>query len=113
MTRPKNKDESILKAVGERLQKLRIQKGMTQEQLAEAIGVQPETVSRYERGAIPLSLSQLFQISEALGVGVDLLLGLPAKKGQESRREAELFERFSLLDKLGQDLILALLRRLG
>ena len=108
MTRPVKKDAALLKTIGDRLRKARTAKGLTQEQLAEAVGVQPETISRYERGTIPLSLTQLFEVAAALDVGVEALLGLGGRKG----READLLDRFRLLDRRGQELFLDLLRRM-
>ena len=108
MPRPAKTDNALLKTIGDRLRKARSAKGFTQEQLAEAVGVQPETISRYERGTIPLSLTQLFEVATALDVGVEALLGLSGKKG----READLLDRFRLLDRRGQELIVDVLRRM-
>lgn len=108
MPRPTRTNVKLLKAVGDRLRKARTAKGLTQEALAEAIGVQPETVSRYERGTIPVSVSQLYEIAKTLDVGVEALLGVGGKRG----REGEIFERIRLLDRAGQDVLLALLRRM-
>ena len=51
--------------------------GLTQEALAEAAAVSPETVSRIERGAFEPSLSTAIAISEALEISIDRLAGRP------------------------------------
>jgi transcriptional regulator with XRE-family HTH domain len=109
MSRPVHTDRRLLRSVGARIRKARVARGVTQSQLAERIGVEPETVSRYERGLIPLSLSQLHQVAVALDIGAEALIGVSGKRG----READLLERFRLLDKGGQELVLGLLRRLA
>ena len=44
----------MLISIGKNLRKLRLEKGLTQEQLAEELGVSPQAVSRWENdGACP------------------------------------------------------------
>lgn len=52
---------------GRRLRQLRRQKGLSQAQLAEAIGVSPEFVSNMERGVNAPSFGTLERLSVALG----------------------------------------------
>ena len=52
--------------VGFRLRQLRKAKGLTQAQLAEAIGVTFQQVQKYERGANRLSASKLFEAGKVL-----------------------------------------------
>ncbi|MBQ7671330.1 MAG: helix-turn-helix domain-containing protein [Clostridia bacterium] len=56
-----------------RLKKLRNQEGITQEQLAKAIGVERSSVGKYETGTMP-SLEILSQIASYFNVSVDYLL---------------------------------------
>ena len=58
------------KALGKRIKDLRVDKGWTQAALAEALGCESMTVSRYERGEYAPSVEVLEQIATALGVGV-------------------------------------------
>ena len=60
--------------IGEQIKKIRIEKGITQEQLGQLVGVTTQAVSRWERGGTP-DAEVLPLISEALGVGVDALFG--------------------------------------
>jgi transcriptional regulator with XRE-family HTH domain len=61
--------------LGENIKRFRLEKGLTQEQLANAIGVSNQAVSKWEcDGSIPDGL--LFvPISNALGVSIDRLFG--------------------------------------
>lgn len=45
----------------------RIEAGLTQEQLAEAVETSQATVARWERGEVDLSVKKLLEIAEALG----------------------------------------------
>jgi transcriptional regulator with XRE-family HTH domain len=47
---------------------LREQKHMSQKELADALGVQPTSISRYERGVRKLSVEKAKRIAEILGV---------------------------------------------
>jgi transcriptional regulator with XRE-family HTH domain len=58
---------------GRRLRQLRRQKDLTQEQLAEAVGVSVEFISNMERGVNAPSFETLEKLAEALGVPVEEL----------------------------------------
>lgn len=58
------------KTLGKRIKGLRVDKGWTQATLAEALGCESMTVSRYERGEYAPSIEVLEQMATALGVGV-------------------------------------------
>ena len=62
-----------------KLTEARLQKGMSQAELASLIGTQRSNICRIESGTQNLSLDMLIKISEALGKDVNLLL--------EERRE--------------------------
>ncbi len=68
-----------MEASGKRLKKLRKQAGKTQEQVAEAVGLEPGTISRIERGAKGMSIDSLLMFSEIYGVSTDYIL-----KGDET-----------------------------
>jgi transcriptional regulator with XRE-family HTH domain len=60
---------STLRALfGRRLQYLRKQKNITQEQLAEAIGVSVDLISNIERGVNAPSFKTIEKLSEALNI---------------------------------------------
>ncbi|MCX4029754.1 helix-turn-helix transcriptional regulator [Endozoicomonas sp. SM1973] len=58
--------ETYCKGMAAHLRKIRKQRGMTQEALAEAANISPEYVSRIERGINKPSLKTLYDLSMAL-----------------------------------------------
>lgn len=54
--------------IGERLKKARLEKNLTQEQLAEQIDVSIAFLSRVERGSSHINLKRLTQICNILGI---------------------------------------------
>ena len=61
-------------AMGQRIRRLRLMKGMTQERLAERLGLSVSFVGHMERGSRLASLETLIGLSEELGVSADFLL---------------------------------------
>lgn len=58
----------------ENIKRIRIEKGLTQKQLADAINVTRPTISFYESGRVEPSLEKLLMLSDTLKVTVDELL---------------------------------------
>lgn len=64
--------------VGGRVRMRRKLLGVSQDQLADSLGLTFQQVQKYERGANRVSASKLFQIAEILGVNVSYFFdGLP------------------------------------
>lgn len=108
MPRPRNKDKELQKEVGVRLAAARRARGWSQERLAEVLGVQPETVSRYETGAVPMSIAVLVRVAAALEVSPTVLLP-PTTSGQSE--PAELLRAWELLDDEARAAVLVVLHR--
>lgn len=69
-----NQDKkSILISFGGNLRKLRLAKGLTQEQLANELGIEISQISRIERGVINTSVTTLYAIANALKIDVSQL----------------------------------------
>lgn len=60
--------------IGQFLKALRKEKGLTQEKLAETLGVSNRTVSRWETGASMPDFDLLIELAKAYGVGVEEIL---------------------------------------
>lgn len=73
-------DKSLEKIIGKNARKARTALKMTQEEVAEQIGVTVEFYSRIERGAAAPSLDTLMRMATIFGVGADQLLGLAANE---------------------------------
>ena len=65
------------KAIGERLRSVRVNKGLTQEQLSEEIGVTSKYLSKVENGAAAPSLQFILRFSEVTGSDPGFLLKGP------------------------------------
>lgn len=80
-----------MEASGKRLKALRKQAEKTQEQVAEAVGLEPGTISRIERGMKGMSIDSLLMFSEIYGVSMDFIL-----KGNQMVTSSD-----TLLEELG------------
>ena len=63
-------ERDFLRAVGTRLAEIRHERGLSQEQVAEAACVDPQTIQRAETGRSALSVMRLRVVAGVLGVGM-------------------------------------------
>lgn len=73
----------------DRLVQLRKKKNMTQADLAEALNVSRQAVSRWETGVSLPSTENLIELSKLYEVGVDVILGRERTEETEKRDETE------------------------
>jgi transcriptional regulator with XRE-family HTH domain len=66
--KPKYRDDEGLKAFGNRLREIRLEKGVTQESLAYSTDLHLSQIGRIERGEIGASISFIFLFAKTLGV---------------------------------------------
>ena len=71
---PKTWDDPLLRRVGHRVRKLRDQKGVSQEALADIVGVDRSYMSGIERGVRNLSILKLRDVARALNVPIRALV---------------------------------------
>ncbi len=93
MRRSRSRTQDVDKKVAARLRQRRIMLGMTQQQLAEVVGVTYQQAHKYETGMNRLSAGRLHQAAQALGVGVEYFFqdaGEPAVNKQTDRQRAML-----------------------
>jgi len=112
---PKKRNPDLLHALGRRVAQARADRGWTQEQLAEAIGIEPVSLSRLETADRALSLTSLGLIADALGLGLGHLVGVEADlpKPGLSPQESELLRGFSALSAARRDLVLRFVHELA
>lgn len=59
----------------ENIRNLRIDRGLTQKQIAELLHIKQNTYSQYELGVLNFSVDALMTLADFYGVSVDYLLG--------------------------------------
>lgn len=69
-----------MKIIGGNIRALRKEKGMTQAQLAKALGISVATLSSYETGKTAPSMDLIFQIARHFKTSIDKLLKQPESK---------------------------------
>jgi transcriptional regulator with XRE-family HTH domain len=91
--RSTNRTQDIDRYVGARIRERRIMLGLTQQQLADLIGVTYQQAHKYERGINRVSAGRLFEVSQVLSVPVSYFFdGLE----QENERAISPRERMCL-----------------
>lgn len=105
--RPTNKLASPL---GARIAQARQHAGLSQNDLAQKLGVSRNAIAQWERSAVALKAEQLLALADKLGTSVDALVGRsePPKRGTGPVGKArQVFERVSQLPRATQQRILA------
>ena len=82
----------------ERLAALRKERGFTQQQMADKIGMHVSQLKRYESAASQPTIEVFRRIALALNVSADMLLFEPEERGPEERLKLQ-FEAVSKLDE--------------
>lgn len=72
--------------LGQRIAALRKAQGLTQVQLAEAMGVAQQTLAHYEAGRLRLLAGALPNLANQLGITVEELVGAPSAKRATGKR---------------------------
>ena len=68
---------SLLKGIGSRIQKIRVNRGITQDELGEKVGLNPKYISAIECGQRNITIKTLAKIADGLGVELFELLLFP------------------------------------
>ena len=98
-------ENSIKSIFAKRLKELQEQQGnITQNHFAEKIGVSPNTLSLYYKGAKNPTLTTLVKIAEAYDVSIDWLCGLAEKTSYKSiKTYSDIFQMFVDIDDFMSD----------
>lgn len=87
--------------VGKRIRHRRWMVGMTQQQLADKVGIKFQQIQKYETGMNRVSASRLWDIADALGVGIAFFFeGL-----DDARESARASESDFMADKEALELV--------
>jgi len=84
---------SVVDVVRQQIRQLRIDRGLTQEQVSERANISIDAITRIERGGRVPTLPTLERIADALRVPVTDLLG----KAQRARKEPAVVRRIAAL----------------
>ncbi len=106
-------DKPFFVELGKRIAQLRREQNMTQQQLADALGIAQQTLAHYEVARLRVPASMLPTLAEIFKVPVDALLGRPAatrggKRGPASQLQRSI-ERISELPKPKQRFVIEML----
>ena len=85
------------KIVGKRVAHLRSEKGLSQAQLAEAMGVAVESISRIERSERNMSIDMLEKLCDALHISVTDFFEIGVLSKAESPMEKDIAKVVALL----------------
>ena len=78
--------------LSQNISRLRKANSMTQEQLAEALGISFAAVSKWERGVTTPELRLIIEMADLFGVSVDALLGYQVQSGACEALAERLYE---------------------
>ena len=86
--------------LGERIKYQRTRAGLSQERVAELVGVSRQSVTKWESGQSAPSTENLFRLAEIFGTTVDMLLDIPDEKNSQSTDQAQIKELTSQIQYL-------------
>lgn len=103
-----------------RLKELRLEKGISQQILADSIGVSQQSINKYENHAVEPSIETLVLFADFFEVSVDYLIGRSEQRRQSepvqqydlNYEESQIIDQYRALDKKDKRLIAAIMERL-
>jgi transcriptional regulator with XRE-family HTH domain len=86
--------------LGQRIARLRKERGLSQQQLAEETGLIQVVISDYEHDKLRLHAEVVIRLAKALEMGADDLLGLKPSKNNGSPVDLKLVRRLKKIESL-------------
>jgi len=106
-------EQQFLKALGARIAQLRKDAGLSQQSVADTLGLAQQSYAHYEVGRVRMPVSLVPQIAQLFGVSTDELLGTRGTDKAGKRGPAPLvqrqIERLNRLPKAQQKVVLKML----
>lgn len=108
--------------IGEKIKRARIEKGMTQEELGNIVGVQKSAVAKWESGRVQnIKRRTLQKLADALELrGSDLIISNDPEKSAQLTFDVlnnieyiEMFEQFSRLTEKNKQIVMDLISSLS
>ena len=107
-----SRDTKFFKDLGLRMANARKARSLTQQQLADVLGIAQQSYAQYETGRARIQAAMLPKLAQHLGLTMDELMGVgtstKAKPGPPSKLELQI-ERLRQLPKAKQQLLIAML----
>jgi transcriptional regulator with XRE-family HTH domain len=106
-------DPALLVSLGSRLRELREAAGLTQQKLADAVRVEPKTISMFESGGFAPTVTTASVIAQVLKVKLSDIfegVGAPARAEPSEPEEAELLEGYRALSEEKKRVVRELMR---
>ena len=104
MARPLKETPQIepvdIRLIGTRIAALRKKRGLTQDQLADLIGINQILVSKYEVGRVKLSAEMLYRFAKVLKTSADYILGLDEENQEVETLSLKIVKRMYEIEKL-------------
>ena len=106
-------DKLFYQALGQRIAQFRKARGLTQQQLAEILGIAQQTVAHYEGGRLRIAVALLPALTKTLEITVEELLeeapkAAKSKRGPASTLEKQI-EQISQLPRAKQKFVMEML----
>jgi transcriptional regulator with XRE-family HTH domain len=104
-------EKEFYQALGRRIAEARKARGLTQQQLADELGMPQQTLAHYEVGRVRVAVAQLPLFARALAVTVDELIGeesTPGKRGPTPKLLQQM-ERIQLLPRAKQRFVMEMI----
>lgn len=107
--------------IKDKIKQLRIEKNLSQKELAKTIGLSEKTISHYESGYSEPSLEIIIKLVDYFGISTDYLIGTESEDGQIetthfgneiSEDEQELLDKIRKLNKRDYKTVVMLINSL-
>lgn len=104
-----------MERMADRIKRLRIKNGMTQEELGNVIGVQKSAIRKYESGAVQnIKRTSIKKMADCFGVSPSYLLGyedsdFDTNDHEETPEEKKMYELFKSVPRENQKELLDLI----
>ncbi len=96
--------------LGAKVKKLRISKGLTQEDVAKALDVTPGYISNVENGRNLMTLRMLAYYAELTGVSLDYLAGSVDKEYENTALDNEIMALVQKMENSDKEKLISTLR---
>lgn len=88
------------KTIGKHLAEIRKNRGITQVEIADQLGMTQALVSDYERGKLRIHGGLLVAFAKALHVSADEILGIKATNGHDILKDRRFLRRLQKIERL-------------